>query len=90
MLFLCIALIISVLAVEAYHAKSIAATKESNAIATEGYVYIQYYTSDNCDGSKSYVEGYYADYCYQNSTSFRKYKFSKGSSFYFIYINVTT
>ena len=81
--YLVIALIIHFFIVEAYNTKSIAATSTYNT--TDGYVYLQYYTSDNCGGSKSFVEGYYADYCYQISTTFRKYKFTQGFSLSFIY-----
>jgi hypothetical protein len=45
---------------------------------TDGFIYYQYFTSTDCGGSISVVEGYYADYCApDHSGMFYKYSFSQ-------------
>lgn len=45
---------------------------------TDGFIYYQYFTSTNCGGSISVVDGYYADYCApDDSGMFYKYSFSQ-------------
>jgi len=39
---------------------------------------MQYYTASDCGGSKSFVEGYFANYCYYTGSYYRKYFFTKG------------
>ena len=47
-------------------------------VGTDGYVYIQSYTASDCGGSKSFVSGSLANYCYNTGSSYRKYMFTKG------------
>ncbi len=45
---------------------------------TDGFIYYQYFTSTDCGGSISVVEGYYADYCAPDDSGlFYKYSFSQ-------------
>jgi hypothetical protein len=45
---------------------------------TDGFIYYQYFTSTDCGGSISMVEGYYADYCApEDSGMFYKYSFNQ-------------
>ena len=74
-----IMLMVFILSVNANDAKSIVTlTNVTEFTPTVGFVNFQYYTSIDCGGSKSYVEGYYADYCYKTTNHYRKYQFSKG------------
>jgi len=40
-------------------------------------VYIQSYTASDCGGSKSFVEGYFANYCIHTGSYYSKYMFTK-------------
>jgi len=41
-------------------------------------VYKQFYSSSDCGGSKTFVEGYYANYCFYTGSYYHKYHFTKG------------
>jgi hypothetical protein len=47
-------------------------------VGTDGYVYQQFYSASDCGGSKSFVLGYFANYCYSTGSYYRKYNFTKG------------
>lgn len=45
---------------------------------TNGYVFTQFYDDKDCKGTKTYANGYYADFCYSVGSGFYKYSFSAG------------
>ncbi len=45
---------------------------------TNGYVFTQFYDDKDCKGTKTYANGYYANFCYSVGSGFYKYSFSAG------------